>query len=102
VADRFSGALATAPYFRNYERLLQPWRLIPAEMDDELVIIGMREQAGEWVRHSVARLSISDHLITDITDYLHCPWVLPFAASIRPFEPVIIPKHDVSRRTSQP
>lgn len=81
VADRFSGSLSDAPYFRNYERLRPSWRLVHAEVDGELAILTLREHAGEWIPQSIARLDISDNLVTRITDYIHCPWVLPAALS---------------------
>jgi len=81
VADRFSGSLSEAPYFRNYERSRPLWRMMPAEVDGELAIISLREQAGDWIPQSIVRLEISDNLVTRITDYSHCPWVLAAAFS---------------------
>jgi hypothetical protein len=55
--------------------------MMPAEVEGELAIVTLREQAGEWIPQSVARLDISDNLVTRITDYTHCPWVFPSASS---------------------
>jgi RNA polymerase sigma-70 factor, ECF subfamily len=81
VADRFSGSLSDAPYFRNYERSRPSWRMVPAAVDGEPAILTLREHAGEWIPQSIARLDVSDNGVTRITDYLHCPWVLPAALS---------------------
>jgi RNA polymerase sigma-70 factor (ECF subfamily) len=81
VADRFSGSLSDAPYFRNYERLRPSWRMMPAEVDGQPAILTLREHAGDWIPQSIVRLNISDKVVTRITDYIHCPWVLPAALS---------------------
>jgi RNA polymerase sigma-70 factor, ECF subfamily len=81
VADRFSGPLSGAPYFKNYERMGPSWRLVLAHVDGEPAILTLREHAGEWRPQSIARLEITDNLVTRVTDYIHCPWVLPAVLS---------------------
>lgn len=82
VADRFAGPLSESPYFGNYERWPLPWRLAVGEVDGEpVVIIYFRESTG-LESERVARLEVTDHRVTRIADYLHCPWVLPAATSV--------------------
>lgn len=82
VVDRFAGPFDKSPYFGNYDRQRVPWRLTVAEVDDELVVVVMRQHRDEWRPDSVARLEVIDQLITRIVDYAHCPWVLPAANSM--------------------
>ncbi len=82
VADRFAGSIDESPYFGNYERQTVPWRLAVAEVDGEAVILVLRQYGDEWRPSSVARLQVTDQHIARITDYAHCPWVLPAAASV--------------------
>lgn len=87
VADRFAGSIDESPYFGNYERQTVPWRLAVAEVDGELVIVALHEHRDEWRPASVARLQVTDQHIARITDYAHCPWVLPAAASVAVAQP---------------
>jgi RNA polymerase sigma-70 factor (ECF subfamily) len=82
VADRFAGSIDESPYFGNYERQTVPWRLAPAEVDGELVVLVLRQAGSDWRPHSVARLEVRDRHIAHIVDYTHCPWVLPAADSV--------------------
>lgn len=82
VADRFAGLLSEAPYFGNYERWPVPWRLTVGEVDGEPVIITLLRGPDGTEQEVVARLEVTNHQITRIMDYLHCPWVLPAAASV--------------------
>jgi RNA polymerase sigma-70 factor (ECF subfamily) len=82
VADRFAGSIDESPYFGNYERQTVPWRLAVAEVDGELVVLVLRQYGDEWRPSSIARLQVTDQHIARITDYAHCPWVLPTAASV--------------------
>lgn len=82
VADRFAGPLTSAPYFRRYEAMTTPWRLTVGDVDGELAIVGLREVDGSWTIHSIARVEMSDSAVTDVVDYLHCPWVLHAANSV--------------------
>jgi RNA polymerase sigma-70 factor (ECF subfamily) len=82
VVDRFAGPMERAPYFKNYERQLVPWRLSVAEVDGQLAIVALQEQGDEWRPASVARLDVIDQHIVRIVDYAHCAWVLPAATSV--------------------
>jgi RNA polymerase sigma-70 factor (ECF subfamily) len=82
VADRFAGSIDESPYFGNYERQTVLWRLAPAEVDGELVVLVLRQSGSDWRPHSVARLEVRDRHIAHIVDYTHCPWVLPAADSV--------------------
>jgi RNA polymerase sigma-70 factor, ECF subfamily len=82
VADRFAGSLEKAPYFKNYERQAVPWRLAPAEVDGEVVIVALNKQGDEWRPASVTRLEVIDQHIVRIVDYAHCAWVLSAATSV--------------------
>jgi RNA polymerase sigma-70 factor (ECF subfamily) len=81
VADRFVGPLTRSPYFGNYERLPVSWRLAVGEVDGELAIIFQHAGSEGWLPRGAARLRVSDGRIVAITDYWHCPWVLPAAVS---------------------
>jgi RNA polymerase sigma-70 factor (ECF subfamily) len=82
VADAFAGKLAGAPYFRNYERWPMPWKLAVGEVDGEPLVIMLQRGADTWTPHSMVRLSVADNRIDRIVDYVHCPWVIPAAASV--------------------
>ena len=82
VAERFAGKLADAPYFANYERWPWPWKLAMGEVDGEGVVLILQGGADTWTPHSVIRLEVISHRIERIEDYLHCPWLLPAAASV--------------------
>jgi RNA polymerase sigma-70 factor (ECF subfamily) len=82
VADRFAGPFADAPYFGNYDRMTTPWRMVAGEVDGEPAVISMRRAADGWAPHSIVRLQVAGGRIVRITDFAHCPWVLPAAASV--------------------
>ncbi|MPZ21489.1 MAG: sigma-70 family RNA polymerase sigma factor [Luteitalea sp.] len=82
VADRFAGPLHDAPYFGRYERLTIPWRMAVGEVDGEPAVLALRQHNGSWIPHSIVRVDVTDHLITRVVDYLHCPWVLPGTTSV--------------------
>ncbi|WP_263416378.1 RNA polymerase sigma factor [Terriglobus albidus] len=82
VVDRFAGLVERAPYFKNYERQLVPWRLSVAEVDGQLGIVTLHKHGDEWRPASVARLDVTDQHIVRIVDYAHCAWVLPAATSV--------------------
>jgi len=82
VADRFAGQVAESPYFGNYERWPLPWRLAVGEVDGEPVIINLYRDSRGIEREAAVRLEVDGHRITRIADYLHCPWVVPAAASV--------------------
>jgi RNA polymerase sigma-70 factor, ECF subfamily len=82
VADRFSGNLADAPYFSNYEKLPLHWKLAAGELDGEPVVIIMERGADTWKPYSVIRMHVIGDRIERIVDYLHCPWLIAAAASV--------------------
>ena len=82
VADRFTGSVGESPYFGRYEGWPVPWRLAVGEVDGEpVVVILMNRDSDEWKPEAVVRLEVTDHRVTRIADYIHCPWILPAAAS---------------------
>jgi RNA polymerase sigma-70 factor, ECF subfamily len=82
VADRFAGSIDESPYFGNYERQTVPWRLAVAEVEGELAVLVLRQCGSDCRPHSIVRLEVRDRHIVHITDYTHCPWVLPAAISV--------------------
>ena len=82
VAERFAGELVEAPYFANYERWPWPWKLAVGEVDGATVVIILRRGADTWTPHSAIRLDVIGQRIERIVDYIHCPWLLPAAASV--------------------
>ena len=79
VADRFFGKFVEAPYFSNYERLPMAWRLALGEVDGEPAVIMLQRGADVWTPYSAIRVSVADHRIERVRDYLHCPWVISLA-----------------------
>jgi hypothetical protein len=47
------------------------------EADGEQVAVLLSREMSDWTPYSVVRLSVTGDQITSITDYAHCPWVLP-------------------------
>jgi RNA polymerase sigma-70 factor (ECF subfamily) len=82
VADRFSGPLIDAPYFRRYGRLTTPWRMAVGEVDGQPVVIALHQHNGGWIPHAIIRVDAAGQLITRVVDYSHCPWVLPATTSV--------------------
>jgi RNA polymerase sigma-70 factor (ECF subfamily) len=82
VADRWVGRVADSPYFGNYERVAVPWRLEIGDVEREPAVIIMRGTADGWSPAALVRLESSDGRIIAITDYWHCPWMLPAASSV--------------------
>jgi RNA polymerase sigma-70 factor, ECF subfamily len=82
VAERFAGKALEAPYFVNYERWPWPWKLAMGEVDGEPAVIILRRGADTWMPHSAIRFEVIGQRIERIVDYIHCPWVLPAAASV--------------------
>jgi len=82
VADRFLGAVSDSPYFGNYERWPVEWRMALGEVDGEPAIIRLHLDNSEWTPNAVVRLKVVDRRVTRITDYGHCPWVLPAASTV--------------------
>ena len=82
VADRFAGEFGEAPYFFNYDRWPWPWKLAVGELDGEPVVIILQRGADTWTVYSAIRMNVIDHKIERIADYIHCPWMIPAAASV--------------------
>lgn len=76
VADRFAGPLINAPYFGRYERMTISWRIAVGEVDGEAAVVALRQEDRAWTSYSAIRVRMADHLITNVVDYGHCPWVL--------------------------
>ncbi len=87
VADRFAGRLADSTYFGRYERFTTPWRMAVGEVDGEPAILILHRDADRWMPASIVRLEVTDHRITRVMDYSHCPWILPAASSVLVAEP---------------
>ena len=82
VADRFGGKFADAPYFFNYNNWPWPWRLAVGELDGEPVLLILQRGADTWSSYAAIRMSVIGQKIERIVDYIHCPWVVPAAASV--------------------
>jgi RNA polymerase sigma-70 factor (ECF subfamily) len=82
VTDAFAGPLADSPYFSNYERWSNPWKLALGEVDGETVVIVLRRDVDTWTPYAAVRLNITGHQIDRIVDYAHCPWMIPIATSV--------------------
>ena len=82
VIDRFTGRVADSPYFDRYRRWLVPLRLGVAAVDGEPVILIHRQENDAWIPLGVIRFDVSADRIAAISDYMHCPWILPAAASV--------------------
>jgi hypothetical protein len=52
------------------------------ELDGEPVVIILQRGADTWTAYSAIRMNVSDHKIERIADYIHCPWMIPAAASV--------------------
>jgi len=82
VADRFSGRFADAMYLTQYERIAIPWRAVIGEVDGEPAIFVFHRTLDAWQVAHVVRLEMSAGRVREITDFWHCPWVLPAASTI--------------------
>jgi len=84
VNDRFLGRVDRSPYFGMYQREHPPasWRMVVGEVDGEETIIVLRAADKGWMPDYVLRLNVVNGQIARITDYWHCPWVIPAAASL--------------------
>jgi RNA polymerase sigma-70 factor (ECF subfamily) len=82
VADRFVGSFADTLYFVNYERLPVSWRFTVGEVDGEMAVVIHHATIDGWAPRAAARLQVMDGRIVSITDYWHCPWVLPAATTV--------------------
>jgi RNA polymerase sigma-70 factor (ECF subfamily) len=82
VADRFSGRFRDATYLTQYERIAIPWRAVIGEVDGESAIFVFHRTLDAWQVAHVVRLEMSEGRVREITDFWHCPWVLPAASTL--------------------
>jgi RNA polymerase sigma-70 factor, ECF subfamily len=78
VADCYQGPVAGAPYFENYERIPRPWTARTGFVDGEAVVL----IATAGAPPTAVRLEIVSGRVVRITDYAHCPWVVPSASLV--------------------
>lgn len=81
VADRFSGRLADSPYFSRYEERTIAWRMALGFVDGTPAVVALHPGASGWVPRSLVRLDIVDRHVVGVSDYTHCPWMIPAATS---------------------
>jgi RNA polymerase sigma-70 factor, ECF subfamily len=79
VADRFAGKLSESPYFGQYDRMVEPWRMALGVADGDTVVVALYKSGSEWLPRSLVRFDIANDRIIEIVDYAHCPWILPAA-----------------------
>jgi RNA polymerase sigma-70 factor, ECF subfamily len=60
-------------YLSTYSQLPYGWRLVPGEVDDEPVILCLREKDGEWTARHAIRLEWRGERVMRIRDYAHVP-----------------------------
>ena len=81
VVDRFSGRLTESPYFSRYDQLAIEWRMALGVVDGDPAIVMLHRDASGWTPRSVSRLNIVDQHVIGVSDYKHCPWIIPAASS---------------------
>jgi RNA polymerase sigma-70 factor (ECF subfamily) len=79
VVDVVPSKPLDATYRTNYAKLSWPWRLVPARVDGELVIVHERQIDGVWRPHSAIRVWWSDGKVARIRDYVHIDYLLRHA-----------------------
>lgn len=82
VADCFAGRLADSPYFIEYGRRSIPWHMALGTLDNENVIIIMRDDPSGLTPFSVIRMEILDGRVVRITDYVKCSWLIDSAITL--------------------
>jgi RNA polymerase sigma-70 factor, ECF subfamily len=82
VADAFAGRITNSPYFGNYSRRTDSWRLAVGQVDGEPVVVSLWRDGEAWKPRSFVRLGVSGGRIVQVADYAHCPWVLVAASSV--------------------
>ncbi|WP_246707396.1 sigma factor-like helix-turn-helix DNA-binding protein [Mesorhizobium sp. NZP2077] len=80
VSDCYNGLLSNSPYFVEYERG-EPWRMRPAVVEGEAVLVVDRRQDEVWRPAYVVRVHAEGGVIDRITDYYACPWILDMVAA---------------------
>lgn len=76
VSDCFDGYLSESPYFVEFERSKDPWRIAPSVFEGESVLIVSFAIDGNWHAEYPVRIETNGTRITAITDYYACPWIL--------------------------
>lgn len=71
VVHRSDTAFSEAPYFSNYARISQPWKLALAWVDGVESLVHFREVDGAWVPRAIVQLGFDAEAISRIRDYVH-------------------------------
>jgi len=79
VVDIVPSKPLDATYRTNYEALAWEWRLVPARVDGELVIVHERRVGEAWVPHTAIRLWWRDGKVARVRDYVHVEYLLNHA-----------------------
>ena len=70
-----------SPYFSRYDHLTIEWRTAIGVVDGDPAIVILHRDASGWTPRSLIRLSIVDQQVVGVSDYKHCPWMIPAATS---------------------
>jgi len=76
VADCFDGLLESSPYFVEYERSPETWRMEVGAIDGEPVLLVHIQRAGQWQVGWPVRVHVARAVIDRIMDYYACPWIV--------------------------
>jgi RNA polymerase sigma-70 factor (ECF subfamily) len=76
VVDVVFGKPLDAIYRTNNTALPHVWRLVPARVDGEVVIVHERRVDGAWRPHSAIRMWWRDGKVVRIRDYVHVDYLL--------------------------
>lgn len=82
VADRFAGPLGTAPYFRRYEQMVQPWRMAVGRVDGCPAILILGQDGAGWTARGMVQVEVVDGRVARVVDFTHCPWMMGAARSV--------------------
>ena len=77
-----NGASIERRYLRTYATLDFPWRMAPATVDGEPVVVCLQQEAQQWVFRAVIRLEWVEGRIKGIRDYTHVPYMFDEAEVI--------------------
>lgn len=81
VADRFAGRLIDSPYFSRYASRTIAWSMAVGNVDGVPAIVTLHQDGRGWMPRSLVHLDVEDGRIVGVSDYTHCPWMIPAAAS---------------------
>lgn len=76
VTDCFDGLLRDSPYFVEYERNQEGWRMELGTIDGEHVLLVLFPHGGQWRVGWPVRVHVAGRVIDRIKDYYACPWVV--------------------------